>query len=57
MEWKKHPLLIKTQRKIKEELDAGKEAKDIIDPNKDGFSKANVYKVMKMLKKEEANEK
>jgi hypothetical protein len=57
MEWKKHPLLTKTQRKIKEELDAGKEAKDIIDPNKDGFSKANVYKVMKMLKKEEANEK
>ena len=30
---------------------------DIIDPKKDGFSKANVYKVMKLLKKEADNDK
>jgi len=50
MEWKKHPLLTKTQRKIKVELDSGKDVKDIIDPKKEGFSKANVYKVVKILK-------
>ena len=50
MEWKKHPLLTKTQRKIKVALDSGKDVKDIIDPKKEGFSKANVYKVVKILK-------
>lgn len=50
MEWKKHPLLTKTQRKIKVELDSGKDVKNIIDPKKEGFSKANVYKVVKILK-------
>jgi len=50
MEWKKHPLLTKTQRKIKVEIDSGKDVKDIIDPKKEGFSKANVYKVVKILK-------
>ena len=53
MEWKKHPLLTKTQRKIKEELDKGKKPKDIIDDEKNGFSKANVYKTIKILNKED----
>jgi hypothetical protein len=47
--WSKVPVLGKTERKIKELLDDGKEAKDIIS-DKEGMSKANVHKVIKKLK-------
>ena len=47
--WFKVPVLGKTERKIKELLDDGKEAKDIIS-DKEGMSKSNVHKVIKKLK-------
>ena len=45
-------MLTKTQRSILAELQKGKKAKDIIDPDKKGMSKANVHKVINLLKKE-----
>lgn len=47
-------MLSKTQRKIWELLDKGKTAEQIIEAGKgqEGMSKANVYKVIKILKQE-----
>ena len=50
--WLIFPSLTKTQRSIWAELQKGKKAKDIIDPDKKGMSKANVHKVINLLKKE-----
>ena len=50
--WEIFPMLNKTQRSIYQQLLAGKKADDIINPTKDGMSKANVYKVIKILKSE-----
>ena len=52
--WITVPMLTKTQRKIWQLLDKGKTAEQIIDAGKDkeGMSKANVYKVIKILKNE-----
>ena len=50
--WTVFPMLNKTQRKIFTLLKEGKKAADIIDPNKEGLSKAHVYKTIKILKKE-----
>lgn len=55
-QWSKFPVLNKTERKIKELLDSGKEAKDIINPNVEGMSKANVHKVINKLKGEKQDE-
>ena len=50
------PHLNKTQRLIWGALKEGKKAEDIINPEKEGMSKANVYKVIKILKAEGAIE-
>ena len=52
--WLIVPMLSKTQRKIYELLDKGKTAEQIIEAGKgqEGMSKANVYKVVKILKSE-----
>ena len=57
--WLIVPMLSKTQRKIWKLLDKGKTAEQIIEAGKDkngksaeGMSKANVYKVVKILKQE-----
>jgi hypothetical protein len=52
--WLIVPMLSKTQRKIWELLDKGKTAEQIIEAGKgqEGMSKANVYKVIKILKQE-----
>ena len=47
--WSKVPVLNTTERKIKELLDTGKDAKQIIS-DKEGFSKANVHKVIAKIK-------
>jgi predicted transcriptional regulator len=49
--WEIFPMLNKTQRSIWSELKKGKTAKDIISI-KEGMSKANVHKVIKILKSE-----
>ena len=58
-DWLTVPMLSKTQRKIWKLLDKGKSAEQIIEAGKDkngkaaeGMSKANVYKVVKILKQE-----
>ena len=51
-QWEIFPMLNKTQRSVYAELMKGKKADEIINPTKDGFSKANVYKVIKILKAE-----
>ena len=51
-QWEIFPMLNKTQRSVYAELIKGKKADEIINPTKDGFSKANVYKVIKILKAE-----
>jgi hypothetical protein len=58
-EWLIVPMLSKTQRKICKLLDQGKTATQIIEAHKDksgkseeGMSKANVHKVVKILKQE-----
>ena len=50
--WEIFPHLNKTQRSIWSSLKEGKKPEDIIDSNKQGMSKANVYKVIKILKAE-----
>jgi len=50
--WQIFPHLTKTQRSIYLLLKEGKKAKDIINPTKDGMSKANVHKTIKILKAE-----
>ena len=50
--WQIFPHLTKTQRSIYLLLKEGKKAKDIINPTKDGMSKANVHKTIKLLKAE-----
>ena len=50
--WSKFPVLNKTERTIKKLLDSGKSAKDIIDKDKEGLSKANVHKTINKLKGE-----
>tara|TARA_Y100000593_G_scaffold90989_1_gene178678 strand:- start:188 stop:1972 length:1785 start_codon:yes stop_codon:yes gene_type:complete len=50
--WEVFPHLTKTQRLIWGALKEGKKAEDIINPEKEGMSKANVYKVIKILKAE-----
>ena len=50
--WQIFPHLNKTQRSIWSSLKEGKKPEDIIDSNKQGMSKANVYKVIKILKAE-----
>jgi cation transport regulator ChaC len=52
--WITVPMLTKTQRSIWELLDKGKTAEEIIKASKgkEGMSKANVYKVVKILKQE-----
>ncbi len=57
--WDIYPMLTKTQRSIWNALKEGKKAEDIISA-KEGMSKANVYKTIKILKaegvlKDEAN--
>ena len=49
--WDIFPMLNKTQRSIFAALKQGKKAEDIISA-KEGMSKANVYKVIKILKSE-----
>ena len=49
--WQIFPHLNKTQRSIYLQLKQGKKAEDIISV-KEGMSKANVYKVIKILKEE-----
>ena len=49
--WEIFPMLNKTQRSIYQQLMDGKKADDIIS-TKEGMSKANVYKVIKILKAE-----
>ena len=56
-QWEIFPMLNKTQRSVYAELIKGKKADEIINPTKDGFSKANVYKVIKILKAEGVLEK
>ena len=51
-QWEIFPMLNKTQRSVYAELIKGKKADEIINPTKEGFSKANVYKVIKILKAE-----
>jgi len=51
-QWFIFPMLNQTQRSIYNQLKEGKKAEDIIDSTKDGMSKANVYKVVKILKAE-----
>ena len=53
-EWLLVPMLSKTQRKIWKLLDKGKTPEQIIEASKgqEGMSKANVYKVVKILKSE-----
>ena len=51
-QWEIFPMLNKTQRSVYAELMKGKKADEIINPTKEGFSKANVYKVIKILKAE-----
>ena len=52
--WLIVPMLNQTQRKIWQLLDKGKTAEQIIEAGKgqEGMSKANVYKVIKILKQE-----
>ena len=50
--WEIFPMLTKTQRSIYNQLKEGKTAKDIINPTKEGMSKANVHKTIKILKSE-----
>ena len=50
--WLVFPQLTKTQRKIYNELLSGKLPQAIINPEKEGMSKANVYKTVKILKLE-----
>ena len=50
--WLLFPKLTKTQRKIWNQLKAGKLPAQIIDNKKDGMSKANVYKTIKILVQE-----
>ena len=50
--WHIFPMLTKTQRSIYNQLKEGKKAEEIIDAGKDGMSKANVYKTIKILKRE-----
>jgi len=50
--WEIFPHLDKTKRSIWAALKEGKKPEDIIDPTKTGMSKANVYKVIKILKEE-----
>ena len=50
--WEIFPMLTKTQRSIYNQLKEGKKAEDIINPVKEGMSKANVYKTIKILKSE-----
>ena len=50
--WEIFPMLNKTQRSIYKQLMDGKKVDEIINPTKDGMSKANVYKVIKILKLE-----
>ena len=49
--WQIFPMLNKTQRSICKALKEGKKPEDIISV-KEGMSKANVYKVIKLLKAE-----
>tara|TARA_A100001035_G_scaffold264482_1_gene245845 strand:- start:1712 stop:2401 length:690 start_codon:yes stop_codon:yes gene_type:complete len=50
--WLLFPKLTKTQRKIWNQLKAGKLPAQIIDNKKEGMSKANVYKTIKILVQE-----
>ena len=50
--WLIFPSLTKTQRSIWAKLQEGKKPDQIIDPEKKGMSKANVYKTIKLLKRE-----
>ena len=54
MKWSKHPLLNKTQRYIKDQIKKGVTVEDIINSGKQGCSKANVYKVKKLLGDDES---
>lgn len=49
--WEIFPMLNKTQRSIYQQLMEGKKPDDIIS-TKEGMSKANVYKVIRILKAE-----
>lgn len=49
--WQVFPMLNQTQRSIYKQLMAGKTEKEIICA-KEGMSKANVYKVVRILKSE-----
>ncbi len=50
--WEIFPHLNKTQRSIWSSLKEGKKPEEIINAAKEGMSKANVYKVIKILKAE-----
>ena len=47
--WFKFPVLNTTERAIEELLNQGKSVEAIIDDNKKGFSRANVFRVKKKL--------
>ena len=49
--WDIFPMLSKTQRSIYNQIKEGKKPEDIIS-TKEGMSKANVYKTIKILKSE-----
>jgi len=51
-EWFIFPNLTKTQRTIWKKIKDGLSPIEIIDPVKEGLSKANVYKTIKILKAE-----
>jgi len=50
--WQIFPSLNKTQRSIWASLNAGKKPEEIIDAEKEGMSRSNIYKVIKILKAE-----
>jgi len=50
--WLIFPMLNQTQRKIWKALQEGKKPEQIIDKQKEGMSRSNVYKVIAILKRE-----
>ncbi len=57
MEWKKHPLLTKKQRKVKELHDQGLKPLEIVKKLNGEIGQAQIYRILKMFKPENKNEK
>ena len=47
-----HPILTQSEQLVKKLLDAGDEAKEIVEKLKDELSKSQIYKIIKNLKRE-----